>query len=68
MRDIVMVYLSHKAKRDLLAEMLYTRLNNAGKKVEVTAPRVCVRCAGASDFPHAGLPTAEVCAGGFLRL
>ena len=27
---------SHKAKRDLLAEMLYTRLNDAGKKVEVT--------------------------------
>ncbi len=31
-----MLNLSHKAKRDLLTEMLYTRLNDAGKKVEVT--------------------------------
>ena len=27
---------SHKAKRDLLAEMLYTRSNNAGKLLEVS--------------------------------
>ena len=32
----VMPNLNHKAKRDLLAEMLYTRPNDAGKKVEVT--------------------------------
>ena len=30
MRDSVMIYLNHKAKRELLAEMLYTRLNDAG--------------------------------------
>ena len=31
-----MLNLNHKANRDLLAEMLYTRLNSAGKEVEVT--------------------------------
>ena len=31
-----MIYLSHKAERDLFAEMPYTRLNDAGKRVEVT--------------------------------
>ena len=31
-----MIYLNHKAKRELLAEMLYKRLNGAGNKVEVT--------------------------------
>ena len=36
MRDSVMIKPNHKARRDLLTEMLCTRFNDAGKEVEVT--------------------------------